>query len=52
MKVDVPLNKKKTKYIIRSGPRDIVSNVLDSNIIESEFKLHLCQYIHFPTHIL
>ena len=31
------------------SPCGIVANVLDCDIVISEFQLHLCNYIHFQT---
>ena len=31
------------------SPRSVVANMLDSDIIESEFELQACYYVHFRT---
>ena len=44
----MPLNKEiKPSLEGEMSPCGIVANVLNYNTVESEFKLHLCYYIHF-----
>ena len=38
--------------IYQGSPYNVVANVLDCNIIVSEFKLHLHYYVHFWTNTL
>ena len=34
------------------SPRDVVVNVLDCNIVVSEFEFQSCYYVDFPTNTL
>ena len=34
------------------GPRGVVANALDNNIVENEFELQWCYYSHFRTKFL
>ena len=39
-------------YLLEGSPSGVVANVLDYDIVVSEFKLQLCYYIHFQTNTL
>ncbi len=38
--------------LFRGSTRDVVANLLDCDIVVSEFKLQSCYYIHFRTNTL
>ena len=42
---------RRLKKSLKRSLRSVVVNVLDSNIVEGEFELQLCYYIHLRTHI-
>ena len=39
-------------HIAQGGPRGVMVKAMDSGIVESEFELQSCYYIHFRTNIL